>query len=108
MDKKNSYLVVIVAVMTMFLFTGCEGIVGYTGVIYDAQTEEPLDSVQCVIVAFRDRDFHTYSDSTGNYLVSTPLVGCVPNCGKYEVEFSKRGYKTQTIKAPANVYLEKE
>jgi len=108
MDKKNFYLVVIVAVMTMFLFTGCEGFVEYTGVIYDVQTNEPLDSVKCVMVAFKRDYLITYSDSVGNYQVGTPMVGCVPNCGEYEVEFSKRGYKTQTIKAPTNVYLGKE
>jgi len=48
------------------------------------------------------------SDSVGKYYVSTPLVGGVPNCGEYDVEFSKRGYKTQIIKAPTYVYLEKE
>ena len=95
-------------VLTIVLFVGCEGYVDYTGIIYDAQTKEPLDSVQCVIVTFKDRDFYTYSDSVGNYYVSTPLVGCVPNCGEYDVEFSKQGYKTQTVKAPADIYLEKE
>ena len=91
------------------LFISCEGFVEYTGTIYDAQTKEPLDSVQCVVVAFKDRDYlHAYSDSIGNYFVSTPMVGCVPNCGKYDVEFSKQGYKTQVVKVPKDIYLEKE
>lgn len=94
--------------LIIFLFIGCEGYVAYTGTIYDAQTKEPIDSVQCIIVSFKDRDYRTYSDSVGNYYVSTPLVGCVPNCGEYDVEFSKYGYKTQILKAPTNIYLEKE
>jgi len=108
MNKKNFYFVVIAVIMTIFLFIGCEGYVDYTGVIYDAQTAEPLDSVKCVLVAFKRDNLIAYSDSLGNYYVHTPLVGCVPNCGKYEVEFSKLGYKTQIVNAPTNIYLEKE
>ena len=108
MKKKKFYLLVTAVVMTIFLFISCEGVVEYTGVIYDAETKEPLDSVQCVVVAFKSRNHYTYSDSIGNYHVSTPLVGCVPNCGEYDVEFSKDGYKTQIVKAPTNIYLEKE
>ena len=93
----------------VLLLSSCEGIVEYTGVIYDAQTQEPLDSVKCVMVAFKqDNYFIRYSDSVGIYHVNTPLVGCVPNCGKYDVEFSKQGYKTQIVKAPTNIFLKKE
>ena len=99
---------VISIVFTIILFVGCEGFVQYTGTISDAQTKEPLDSVQCVIVIFKDRNHYAYSDSVGNYFVSTPMVGCVPNCGEYDVEFSKQGYKTQIVKAPTDIYLEKE
>src|SRR5215469_3287606 len=106
MNRKN-YLIAVV-IMTISLFVSCEGFVEYSGVIYDAETKEPLDSVQCIMVAFKNRGYYTLSDSLGNYHVSTPLVGCVPNCGEYEVEFSKRGYKTQIVKAPNNIILEKE
>ena len=108
MNKKKFYLGVVTVVTTIFLLISCEGYVDYAGVIYDAQTKEPLDSVKCVLVAFKRDNLITYSDSTGNYYVSTPLVGCVPNCGEYDVEFSKCGYKTQILKAPTNVHLEKE
>ena len=92
----------------MFILSACEGYVDYTGTIYDEQTREPLDSVQCVIVNFKRDNYYTYSDSMGVYYVSTPMVGCVPNCGKYDVEFSKQGYKTQIVKAPTDIYMEKE
>lgn len=92
----------------VLLLSSCEGFVEYTGVIYDAQTQEPLDSVKCVMVAFKRDNLIRYSDSVGIYHVSTPMVGCVPNCGEYDVEFSKQGYKTQIVKAPTDIFLEKE
>ena len=92
----------------ILILSSCEGYVDYSGIIYDAQTREPLDSVKCVMVAFKRDNLIAYSDSVGKYYVSTPLVGCVPNCGEYEVEFSKQGYKKQTVKAPTDIYLEKE
>lgn len=92
----------------VLLLSSCEGSVYYKGIIYDAQTKEPLDSVECVIVAFKSDNHYTYSDSIGNYYVSTPLVGCVPDCPKFDVEFSKKGYKTQIVKAPTDIYLERE
>ena len=92
----------------MIILSSCEGFVEYTGTVYDAQTNEPLDSVRCVITLYKDRGYYQYSDSVGKYYVSTSLVGCVPNCGEYDVEFSKQGYKTQIVTAPTDIYLEKE
>jgi len=93
-----------VILVFVFVLSSCEGYVDYKGIVYDAQTKAPLDSVKCVIVTCSE--CIAYSDSLGNYYVTTGLVGCVPNCGEYEVEFSKPGYKTQTVKAPKNVYLD--
>ena len=108
-QEKSLSLKVFTVIFGFVLFlSSCEGFVDYSGTIYDVQTKEPLDSVLCQFVVFKRDNFHFYSDSLGKYYVSTPLVGCVPNCGEYEVEFSKRGYKTQIIKAPTDVYLEKE
>ena len=103
--RKISYGLI---VLTIFLFMSCEGFVEYTGTIYDAQTKEPIDNVLCVMVRFEERDMYTYSDSVGIYNISTPMVGCVPNCRDYDVKFSKQGYKTQIITAPSTVYLEKD
>ncbi len=98
----------ILKVLIGFLFISCEGLVGYSGKVYDATTNEPIDSVKCVIVEFAHSNKFNYSDSLGNYRVSTPLVGCVPDCNDYNVEFSKEGYKTQIKYAPTDIYLEKE
>jgi len=98
----------ILKVLTVFLFISCEGYVEYSGKVYDATTNEPIDSVKCVIVEYADRNYFSYTDSIGNYYVSTPLVGCVPDCDDYSVEFSKEGYKTQIIYKPTDIYLEKE
>ena len=92
----------------IILFISCEGDVEYSGKIYDAKTKEPIDSVKCVIVQFAHMNNFNYSDSLGNYNVITPLVGCVPDCDDYSVEFSKKGYKTQIKYAPTDIYLEKE
>jgi len=105
MKKIKSILII----LTISLFASCEGVVWYEGTIYDAQTKEPLDNVQCVIVRYKnENDFTTYSDSIGYYYVSSGLVGMVFGRPKYNVEFSKQGYKTQIVKEPTDIYLEKE
>lgn len=101
-------LFIVLCLLIAQLFIGCEGQVEYAGNVYDAATKEPLDSVQCIIVEFKDSKFYSQTDSLGYYEIGTPLVGCVPDCGEYNVEFSKEGYKTQTKLAPKDIYLEKE
>lgn len=49
-----------------------------------------------------------FSDSLGIYSVSSGLMGCFLKPPTSKVEFSKQGYKTQIIKTPTDVYLEKE
>lgn len=97
------YLLSILAVIVLI---SCEGNVDYSGKVYDVATNEPLDSVKCIITKFKD--YHTYTDSLGHYFISTPLVGCVPDCDKYSIEFSKKGYKTQVKYHPTDIFLEKE
>lgn len=88
------------------VFLSCEGFVDYKGTIYDAKTKMSLDSVKCVMIQFED--LITYSDSLGNYWIRSDMVGCVPDCNDYTVEFSKKGYKTLRKQAPTDIYLERE
>jgi phage baseplate assembly protein gpV len=111
-NKKQSKLLYLKFFISLFGFflvlTSCQDVVVYSETIYDAQTKEPVDSVKCEMVAFDLDNLITYSDSLGNYRVKTPVIGCTPKCGRYDVEFSKQGYKTQIVKAPTNIFFVKE
>ncbi len=87
------------------LLASCEGNVDYYGVIYDSTTGTPIDSVQCVVLGFERTNYNSYSDSLGRYFVGTPLVGCSPDCGSYDVQFTKAGYLPIVIHAPTDVFL---
>jgi hypothetical protein len=73
--------------------------------LYDFYTKQPIDSVKCTPMP---RGNIKFSDSLGIYSVSSGLMGCFLKPPTSKVEFSKQGYKTQIIKTPTDVYLEKE
>ncbi|MCL2682079.1 MAG: hypothetical protein FWE63_01170 [Bacteroidales bacterium] len=89
----------------IFFISSCEGHRWAEGTIYDSKTEEPIDSVLCVVKNGSDVQ---YSDSLGKYLVHGPFGGCVFGCKDAVVEFFKTGYKAQTATNPKNIFLEKE
>lgn len=85
---------------------GCEGYRCGTGKIVDSKSDLPLDSVLCKI----DNELFVYSDSIGHYELCGRFSGCVPDCPDIQIEFSKKGYKTQIIKNPNKdiIRLEKD
>jgi len=91
----------------LVFITGCEGQKCATGVIYDKETNEVLDNVLCKVLTGSQEQ---YSDSLGQYGVCNNFGGCVPRCHKIKVEYSKIGYKSQTLINPGKdkIYLEKE
>ena len=96
------------AALILLLLASCDGFIQYEGTIYDAQTREPIDEVECRLdIWIRDDDRYTLSNSAGHYLVAS-IVNMRESRAKHEVEFSKSGYKTQIILEPKDVYLEKE
>ena len=77
------------------------------GVIYDAQNNEPLDSV--LVESYVEESYLNgtmYTDTTGEFWGSTGNTG---RCKDLHIILSKPGYKTKTIINPnnLNVYLEK-
>lgn len=104
-----TYLLISVITTITFLFsltslTSCEGYSCGKGIIYDRQTNEPLDSVLCKVLTGSEIQ---YSDSLGHYEVCNPFGGCVPDCPDIVVEFSKNGYKPKKATNPRDVFLEK-
>lgn len=91
---------------------GCEGHLCGDGIIYDAETKIPLDSVRCEVLTACDPNetLNPYSDSTGRYHVCNCFGGCVPKCPDIRIEYSKPGYTTKVLVNPGwdPVYLEKE
>jgi len=68
----------------------------------------PLDSVNVNVVTGSKK---IYTDSTGKFKVCNGMGGCMFGCKDIIVEFSKNGYKTQTVENPVpdiTVLLEKQ
>lgn len=100
------YSFVIIAIISLSI--GCEGSNCADGVVYDAVTNTPLDSVSYKRLG--NDPIEKYTDSTGIYYMCGVFGGCVPDCPDMSIEFSKPGYVSQSYRNPdtKNIYLEKE
>ena len=74
--------------------TSCEGSRSSNGIVYDAQTGEPLDSVK-VNVLSAEKIY--YTDSTGAFEVRNNLGPCTFGCEDIVIQYSKEGYQTRTL-----------
>src|SRR5690606_40325289 len=90
--KKN--ILILGVVFSLF---GCEGSKFGNGIVYDSSSSQPLDSVK---YKRTDSDFIQYTDSLGKWAVEGPFGGCNPECMDFSVDFSKDGYKMQTLVNP--------
>ena len=107
-ETKMNFLKSFLLSLTLILFfSSCEGYRCADGIIYDSETQLPLDSVKCVALT---GSITVYSDSTGFYSLCNNFSGCVPDCPDLQVEYSKFGYKTKTRTNPNkdDIYLERE
>lgn len=94
--------------LSLSLSIGCEGSTCADGIVYDAETNMPLDSV--LYKRLGHRPIEEYTDSTGTYDMCGIFGGCAPDCPDVSIEFSKPGYVSQSYRNPGtkNIYLEKE
>jgi len=79
------------------LLISCEGYRCAIGTIKDKTSSRPLDSVYVKVVTGSKK---IYTDSTGAFDVCNGMGGCSFGCKDIMVEFSKPGYKTQTVQNP--------
>ena len=88
------------------MVVSCEGMRFADGYVYDKTTNDPIDSVLCVVL---ENGSEVYTDSTGHYYIDGPFGGCLSECKDMTVEYSKLGFQTQTILNPERdyIYLEK-
>lgn len=77
--------------LTLVLFTSCEGIIREKGKVVSSFDHAALDSVK---ISFSD--IVIYSDKNGNFEIGE-FVGCVPSCPELEVLVSKKGYATKYV-----------
>jgi len=105
MKKKITFFNFILLFSCVFSI-GCEGYNCAEGVVIDALSKEPLDSVFCNVITGSEE---IYTDSSGIYDVCNNFGGCVPDCADIVVEFSKVGYKTIQLENPGtdSIYLER-
>ncbi len=81
----------------------CEGFRIATGTVYDKCTKSSIENVKCKVL---ETEQCFYSDSSGKYNIHGKFMPLIPR-RSIEVEFSKEGYKTDTIINPSFfVYLD--
>lgn len=83
---------------TVLFLTSCEGYRCADGIVKDKLTNLPLDSVLINVTSSGERV--VYTDTTGTFDVCNRMGGCVPECKRIVVTFSKDGYKTVTLTNP--------
>ncbi len=93
--------------------SSCDCVTDGSGIVVDADTGLPLDSVivKSYVNKVKDRFFQSQmvTDSSGEFIGSTGLTGGFLGCPDLVIELSKDGYISTTIKNPnnASVRLEK-
>lgn len=100
-------LAVVIALIITSSFSACEGYTMANGVVYDAETKLPLDSVCCK----RIQDSHVeYTNTKGVYDMRSVFGGCLPDCPGLDVQFSKSGYVAQEYRNfnGKDIYLKRQ
>ena len=106
--KKTRILAMILPIFIGLFMLSCESVRGISGVIVDEETHMPLSNVE--VSWMGNHEMAEHSDSLGNF----SSIHVVRVNFKFNVEYSKEGYKTKTIeydKWPKNkiiVELQKE
>ncbi|MBI3220756.1 MAG: hypothetical protein HYZ44_14675 [Bacteroidetes bacterium] len=102
----NKKVLFVMVITLALMISGCEGYRCAGGVIQDAQTKEPMDSVLCKVISGTEMQ---YTDSTGAYSVCNKFTSCVPDCADIVVQYTRKGYKTKTLTNPTEkvIYLER-
>jgi hypothetical protein len=91
-------LTIIIFTLATVLFTSCEGMMIADGAVYDELSNEPIDSVKCLVLETGEI---TYTDNNGKYYLEGPFGSCSGDCKDMTVEFSHIEYITQTIINPS-------
>jgi hypothetical protein len=95
----------LICFVVLVFISGCEGVKCGIGTVYDSNTKIPLDSVSCV----SNGEERIYTDSTGRFNLCGPFGGCLNGCPKVEIDFSKKGYRSQKVTTDfTRIYLERE
>jgi len=92
---KHTLLLCLCAVMAGF--SSCEGYSCAAGVVLDANTGLPIDSVHIELLSNGPDE---YTDSTGTFEACNSMGGCVPHCKDIVVKLSMAGYKSVILTEP--------
>jgi hypothetical protein len=102
MQKVISYLI-----LALFL-SGCDCIQKGGGVVLDAATNLPIDSVKIRRMSKRESELAFYSGKDGSF-EARYISGGLWGCPDLKLEISKEGYRSQRVVNPRNdtIYLSK-
>ena len=78
------------------------------GLVLDKTTQLPIDSV--LVKGLESVYYDSYSDETGNYFMTTGMIGAVGGCPDMKISFSKEGYYDITVVNPGEdiIYMIKK
>ena len=92
-------------ILALFL-SGCDCVQHGNGVVLDATTNLPIDSVKIKRISKRESEWVFYSEKNGRFEASY-ISGGFWGCPDLELEISKEGYRSQRVINPRNdtIYL---
>ena len=102
--KQKKIVITLIFITTLL---SCDCWTDGNGIVYDAQSNKPLDSV--LVESYVEKNYLNtamYTSTTGEFWGSTDNIG---RCKDLHIVLTKPGYKTKTVINPynLNVYLEK-
>jgi hypothetical protein len=103
---ENRVTVLLFYIVMFLAIVSCDCVTDGNGIVVDAHTGLPLDSVivKSYVNRVNDRFFQSQmvTDSTGEFSGSTGLTGGFFGCPDLVIELSKGGYVSTKIKNPNN------
>ena len=78
--------------------SSCEGYRCARGMVLDADTKLPIDSVNCIVISGTKSQL---TKADGKFSVCNNMGGCMP-CKPIEIKFSKQGYKDLVVVNPTD------
>ncbi|MDR2836885.1 MAG: hypothetical protein LBV69_11990 [Bacteroidales bacterium] len=94
--------------LSMLILYSCEGERCANGTVMESKSQSVLKDVKCYNITSKEI---IYTNENGQFSTCIHFLGFTRNEPDIIIEFSKYGYKTQTITNPVEnsvIYLEKE
>ena len=94
--KSNRFFIIHFILLCTLLFTSCEANKHITVTVFDAATNQPVDSVKIKVNAGTNGDYNKsytegFTDENGKFETYL-MIGCAFGCYDIYIEYQKNGY----------------